>query len=70
MKIVDPEMENEIVFTLSTGSKDEANTWEKEVESAGGKIITRPEEFGKGYYGFIIAGPDGHRFNVFYMEGL
>ena len=29
-----------------------------------------PEEFGKGYYGFVFADPNGHRFNVFYMEGL
>ena len=37
------------------------------VERAGGKIISQPEEFGKGYYGFIFADPDGHKFNVFYM---
>jgi uncharacterized protein len=58
------------LFTLSAESKDQVNNWEKEVEGAGGKIISRPEEFGKGYYGFVFADPDGHRFNVFYMEGL
>ncbi len=41
-----------------------------EVENAGGKIITKPEAFGEGYYGFLFADPDGHKFNVFYMEGL
>jgi hypothetical protein len=30
----------------------------EEVERAGAKIILRHEEFGKGYYGFIFAGPD------------
>jgi len=40
------------------------------VEREGGKIISRPGEFGKGYYGFDFADPDRHRFNVFYMEGL
>lgn len=45
------------------------NIWAKEVEQTGGKIISAPEEFGKGYYGFVFADPD-HRFNVFYMEDL
>lgn len=66
-KIADSLNVTEVVFTLSAESKDEVNDWEKEVERAGGKIISRPEEFGKGYYGFVFADPDGHRFNVFYM---
>ncbi|ANH80519.1 glyoxalase [Niabella ginsenosidivorans] len=60
----------EVCFTLSAESKDQADHWAKEVEKAGGKIISPPEEFGKGYYGFVFADPDGHKFNVFYMEGL
>ncbi len=69
-EIADSQKTNEIIFTLSAKSKDQVNNWEKEVERAGGKIISRPEEFGKGYYGFVFADPDGHRFNVFYMEGF
>ena len=57
----------EIMFTLSAESKDEVDNWAKEVEKAGGKIISKPEEFGEGYYGFVFADPDGHTFNVFYM---
>jgi hypothetical protein len=69
-EIVDSQNSNEIVFTLSAESKDQADNWANEVKKAGGKIISQPEEFGKGYYGFDFADPDGHRFNVFYMEGL
>ncbi len=69
-EIADSQNVNEVVFTLSAESKDQVDNWEKEVERAGGKIISKPEEFGKGYYGFIFADPDGHRFNVFFMEGL
>jgi predicted lactoylglutathione lyase len=61
---------NEVLFTLAAKSKEEVDNWEKEVKIAGGKIISKPEEFGEGYYGFVFADPDGHRFNVFYMEGL
>lgn len=69
-EIADSHTVNEVVFTLSAESKGKVNDWEKEIERAGGKIISGPEEFGKGYYGFLFADPDGHRFNVFYMEGL
>ena len=65
--IGDSQNANEIIFTLSAESKDEVNNWAKEVENSGGKIISQPEEFGKGYYGFVFADPDGHKFNVFYM---
>lgn len=67
IKIVDSQNLNEIVFTLSAESKEQVNNWAKEVERAGGKIISKPEEFGEGYYGFVFADPDGHKFNVFYM---
>jgi predicted lactoylglutathione lyase len=69
-EMADSEKVNEILFTLSAESKDQADNWANEVEKAGGKIISQPEEFGKGYYGFVFADPDGHRFNVFYMKGL
>ena len=69
-EIADSQKVNEVVFTLSAKSKNQVDDWEKEIEKAGGKIISRPEEFGKGYYGFNFADPDGHRFNVFYMAGL
>jgi uncharacterized protein len=66
-EITDSQSSTEIVFTLSAESKDQVDNWAKEVEKAGGEIISRPEEFGKGYYGFLFADPDGHKFNVFYM---
>lgn len=69
-EIADGQKANEVVFTISAQSKGQADDWAKEVESAGGKIIAPPEEFGKGYYGFVFTDPDGHKFNVFYMEGL
>lgn len=63
----DPQQGNEIIFTLLAETKEEVNTWAEEVENAGGKIISAPEEFGEGYYGFVFADPDGHKFNVFHM---
>lgn len=66
-EIVDLKYGNEVIFTLSADSKAEVDNWENEVKKAGGTIISQTEEFGAGYYGFVFADPDGHRFNVFYM---
>lgn len=65
--IIDTKAGNEIIFTLSADTKEEVNSWEEEVRQAGGTIVSKPEEFGEGYYGFVFADPDGHKFNVFYM---
>ena len=54
-ELTDTENSNEVIFTLSAESKDEADLWAKEVKKACGKIISEPEEFGKGYYGFVFA---------------
>ncbi|MEP7196512.1 MAG: VOC family protein [Saprospiraceae bacterium] len=69
-EIADLKNGNEIMFTLSATSKEEVDDWQKEVKTAGGRIISNAEEFGKGYYGFVFTDPDGHKFNVFYMKGL
>jgi predicted lactoylglutathione lyase len=66
-EVADLKHGNEIVFTLSADSIEEVNNWEEEVKNAGGTIISKAEEFGEGYYGFVFTDPDGHKFNVFYM---
>lgn len=67
LNLADSAKENEIIFTLSAETKEEVDKWAKEIEPAGGKLISKPKAFGEGYYGFVFADPDGHKFNVFYM---
>lgn len=67
IEISDAHVANEIIFTLSAGNRDEVDDWAKQVENAGGKIVSAPKAFGAGYYGFVFADPDGHKFNVFNM---
>jgi uncharacterized protein len=67
VKLADSKDAIEVMFTLSAQSKEEVDEWAREVEKAGGTIISTPEAFGKGYYGFVFADLDGHTFNVFYM---
>jgi len=58
---------NEIIFTLGAANRAEVDQWEKKVKAAGGELVSNAEEFGEGYYGFVFADPDGHKFNVFNM---
>lgn len=67
IQIADKKNGIEVMFTLAAESKGEVDKWVKEVEKAGGKIISKPEEFGETYYGFVFSDTDGHTFNVFYM---
>lgn len=67
IEIADAQKASEVMFSLSTGSKEEADSWAKEVEDAGGQIISPPETFGESFYGFTFADPDGHKFNVLVM---
>ncbi|AYL98121.1 VOC family protein [Mucilaginibacter celer] len=66
-QIADTNTGNEIIFTISARSREEVDAWAKEVEPAGGTLVSNPEAFGEGYYGFVFTDPDGHRFNVFFM---
>lgn len=58
---------NELMFTLWSDSREEADSWAAEVRNAGGTIFSKPAAFGEGYYGFGFADPDGHKWNVFHM---
>lgn len=63
----DAQASNEVIFTLSAENNEQVDQWAKEIENAGGAIISKPEHFGNHYYGFVFADPDGHKFNVFKM---
>lgn len=65
--IADATAGNEIIFTVSADTREEVDRWEKEIAAAGGTIVSKAEAFGEGYYGFVFADPDGHRYNVFNM---
>ncbi len=65
-KMLDLQQGNEIVFTLSADSPEEVDAWKQAVATAGGQVVTEPEAFGPGYYGFVFRDPDGHKFNVFH----
>ncbi|WP_410221482.1 VOC family protein [Pedobacter sp.] len=67
MEMADAELGAEVLFSLSAKNKEEVDQWAASVNKAGGRLLSQPESFGEGYYGFMFADPDGHRYNVFYM---
>ncbi|MCW3123915.1 MAG: glyoxalase [Flavipsychrobacter sp.] len=67
MEIVDARPAAEILFTISAESRQQTDEWATEVTKAGGTLLSQPEAFGDGYYGFMFADPDGHRYNAFHM---
>lgn len=70
IELANPHQGAEVVFTLSANGHEQVDRWATEIEKSDGQLISRPSAFGEGYYGFLFADPDGHRFNVFHMAGL
>jgi len=60
---------HEILFSLSAGSREEVDQWPARIRSAGGTVYIEPVDY-MGGYNMAFADPDGHKFNVFYMEGM
>jgi hypothetical protein len=75
-EIADLTRGNEIMFTLSAESKDEVNKWVEQVKKVGGTIHFDPQKDHKDlydkneFYTCVFSDLDGHKFNVFFKEGM
>jgi predicted lactoylglutathione lyase len=49
--------------------RDVVNNWAEKVKSAGGTIISEPQNYEKGYT-FGFADPDSYNFNILYWRGM
>ncbi len=58
----------EVLFSLGANSSDEVDGFALKAERAGGTVISKPGEKGGWMYGCVFADPDGHRWNVVYMD--
>jgi predicted lactoylglutathione lyase len=59
---------NEVLFSLGANSREEVDELALKAESAGGSVFSKPGERGGWMYGCGFADPDGHRWNVLYMD--
>ncbi|NHM33814.1 VOC family protein [Neobacillus terrae] len=58
----------EVLFSLGANSRDEVDELALKVETAGGTVFSKPGERGGWMYGCGFADPDGHRWNMLYMD--
>lgn len=67
---------NEVMFSLSTGSKEEFGRWVNEIKKAGGTILFDSKKDRKkfydenGFYVCVFADPDGHKFNLLFNDNM
>jgi predicted lactoylglutathione lyase len=66
--VVDTGKGSEVLFSFDAESREEVDALAKKVEHAGGDIYGQPSETQGWMYGFAFADPDGHRWNMLYMD--
>lgn len=65
--IADTARQSELLISIGANSREEVDELLRKAEEAGGTVFGRPG--GKGWmYGGGFADPDGHRWNVLYMD--
>lgn len=66
--ITDTRHSSEVLFSIDAESRDEVNLLAAKAEAAGGKIFSKPTEATPWMYGCGFCDPDGHRWNVLFMD--
>jgi predicted lactoylglutathione lyase len=59
---------NEVLFSFDAESRQEVDEMAKKVEAAGGTVFGKPSEIQGWMYGCGFVDPDGHRWNMLYMD--
>jgi predicted lactoylglutathione lyase len=58
----------EVLFSLGADSRDQVNDFANRAKTAGGRVFAEPRESNRFMYGCGICDPDGHRWNVLFMD--
>jgi len=66
--IADTSQVTEVLFSFDAESRDEVDEMAKKATDAGGNLFSPPGESQGWMYGCAFADPDGHRWNVLYMD--
>lgn len=66
--LADTAQGSEVLFSFDAGSREEVDQMATKVRSAGGQIFSEPQENQGWMYGFAFLDPDGHRWNMLYMD--
>ena len=60
--------ENEILFSISANSVVEVDQLALRVKASGGQLFSAPKEIQGWMYGCGFSDPDGHKWNVLFMD--
>jgi uncharacterized protein len=66
--VADLRQGTEVLFSLGANSREEVDELALKAERAGGTVFSKPGENGGWMYGCGFADPDGHRWNMLYMD--
>lgn len=58
----------EVLFSLGAESRDQVDDIAKRATAAGGTVFAQPRESNGFMYGCGFCDPDGHRWNVLFMD--
>ena len=67
-KIADTSQATEVLFSIDAESRDEVDEMANKAASAGGTVFSQPAELQGWMYGCGFSDPDGHRWNVLFMD--
>ncbi len=67
-ELADTRKGTEVLFSFDGESREEVDEMAEKVAKAGGVIFSKPSENQGWMYGFAFADPDGHRWNMLYMD--
>ena len=67
-ELSDPAASAEVLISFDAESREEVDETARKVFEAGGRIFAEPSEIQGWMYGFGFNDPDGHRWNMVYMD--
>jgi hypothetical protein len=68
MPVADTSKGNEVLLSIDAQSKEDVDALAQRAVEAGGSSNHKPSEMKGFMYGCTFADPDGHRWNVLYMD--
>lgn len=66
--VTDAQKSNEVLFSIGAGSPQEVDEWAQKAENAGAHVFAKPQYKDGWMYGCGFTDPDGHRWNLMYMD--
>ena len=67
-KAADTSQGTEVLISIDAESRDEVDEMAKKAATSGGTVFSQPAESQGWMYGCGFSDPDGHRWNVLFMD--